>query len=55
MKRIQQERVALIMLPVAAKKISGKNDGTAHGAHPFSALLKLCGTRKCEEGYSQIY
>ncbi len=41
-------------LPVAAKKTSGENNGTAHGARPFSALLKLCGTRKCEEGYSQI-
>ncbi len=36
------------------KKISGENDGTAHGARPLSALLKFCGTRKCEEGYSQI-
>ncbi len=35
-------------------KISGENKGTAHGACQLSALSKLCGTRKCEEGYSQI-
>jgi hypothetical protein len=45
---------AYVGLPVAAKKISGENDGTAHSARQLSALLKLCGTRKCEEGYSQI-
>ncbi len=36
------------------KKISGENDGTAHGARQFSALLKLCGIRKCEAVYSHL-
>ena len=35
-------------------KISGENDGTAHGAHQFSALLKLCRIRKCETVYSHL-
>ena len=36
------------------QKISGENDGTAHGARQFSALLKLCGIKKCEAVYSHL-
>jgi hypothetical protein len=51
---LEQEMMDATNLARSRNKISSENDGTAHDAHQFSALSKLCGTRECEEGYSQI-